>query len=63
MDKKRCQNCGTTKFGLVRRYRFTLHFCSVRCEEAYLREQESKVIEARKRWLAHLAGEARRVDA
>jgi hypothetical protein len=63
MSKKRCHNCGTTKFGLIRRYRFMLHFCSGRCEEAHLRQQETKVIEARKRWLAHLACNARRVGA
>ena len=44
MTKKRCEHCGTTRFGLIRHYRLLLHFCSRRCEQAYTREQEANLL-------------------
>jgi hypothetical protein len=36
MSKNRCENCGTTKFGLVRQRWFRFQFCSKVCKTDFL---------------------------
>lgn len=53
MRKKHCAWCGTTRFGMIRHWHWTLQFCSLRCKLAHLDAQFKKTLEM-KRWLAWL---------
>jgi len=49
MDKH-CENCGTTKFGLVRQRWLSYLFCSTACKAAFLAKRQRQ-IQHTKHWL------------
>jgi hypothetical protein len=49
--KKRCANCGSTKFGLIRHRLGSLEFCKLKCKQVWQSEHQRYVI-AHRRWTA-----------
>ena len=50
-EKRRCANCGTTKFGLVRHRWYRHQFCRRKCQEQFL-DKLAKDKEQFLKWLA-----------
>ena len=44
MSKNRCENCGSTKFGLVRQRWFRFQFCSKACKADFLVARKHHIV-------------------